>query len=187
MRSWQSSGGVLAFPRTLDGERRQRQHAWLVGEGVQPPSLVAGWVDHFCDCSRFNAFRQRRSGVDIRLPDVHKEGATFSSEFIYNSPTENGHHLPHALAPRAGRPGRPGAQRLGYQAGRGVAPRGVEAAVSNYREAPRAAEHGQTRRARPGGDASQEDTTDTGDEPVAVGARWKGEREREYIATRAEP
>ena len=63
-------------------------------------------------------------------------------------------------------------------------------------EAPRAAEHGQAHRARPDGDASQEETTDTGDEPVAVGrgsqpeGKERGrERERECvcIATRAEP
>jgi hypothetical protein len=50
------------------------------------------------------------------------------------------------------------------------------------------AEHGQARRARPDGDASQEETTDTGDEPVAVGCgsqpegnEREREREREYV------
>ena len=33
---------------------------------------------------------------------------------------------------------------------------------SNRREAPRAAEHGQAHRARPDGEASEEETTDTG-------------------------
>ena len=66
--------------------------------------------------------------------------------------------------------------------------------MSNHREAPRAAEHGQAHRARPDGQASEEETTDTGDELVAVGRgsrprEGEGEREREYvcIATRAEP
>ena len=51
--------------------------------------------------------------------------------------------------------------------------------LSNHREAPRAAEHGQARRARPDGDASQEETTDTGDEPVAVGCGTPEGKERE--------
>ena len=71
----------------------------------------------------------------------------------------------------------------------------ANARESNRREAPRAAEHGQTHRARLDGQTSEAETVDTGDERVAVGqgSRPRGRRGRERvcvcvcIATRAEP
>ena len=56
-----------------------------------------------------------------------------------------------------------------------------EAMESNRREAPRAAVHGQTHRARLDGQTSEAETVDSGDERVAVGqgSRPRGRRGRE--------